>query len=103
MSRKNNKLSKDVIAHWPEVFKDIEVRTVPLEYLQSITVKFKDGKAWIIELDKKTPPNPDLEYGLESLFREYDKAIDTIDFRLNTHKVRKDIEGRTKSFMKKRK
>ena len=54
-------------------------------------------------LDKKTPPNPDLEYGLESLFREYDKAIDSIDFRLNTHKVRKDIEGRTKSFMKKRK
>ena len=98
-----NKLSKDVIAHWPEVFKDIEVRTVPLEYLHSITVKFRDGKAWVIELDEKAPKNPDLEYGLESLFREYDDAIDTIDFRLNTHKVRKDIEGRTKSFMKKRK
>jgi|TARA_B100000900_G_scaffold361036_1_gene333482 hypothetical protein len=98
-----NKLSKDVIAHWPEVFKDIEVRTVPLEYLHSITVRFRDGKAWVIELDEKAPKKPDLEYGLESLFREYDDAIDTIDFRLNTHKVRKDIEGRTKSFMKKRK
>lgn len=98
-----NKLSKDVIAHWPEVFKDIEVHTVPLEYLHSITVRFRDGKAWVIELDKKAPKNPDLEYGLESLFREYDDAIDTIDFRLNTHKVRKDIEGRTKTFMKKRK
>jgi len=98
-----NKLSKDVIAHWPEVFKDIEVRTVPLEYLHSITVKFRDGKAWIIELNDKAPENPDVERQLESLFREYDDAIDTIDFRLNTQKVRKDIEGRTKTFMKKRK
>lgn len=98
-----NKLSKDVIAHWPEVFKDIDVHTVPLEYLLSITVRFRDGKQWVIELDDKAPKNPDLEYGLESLFREYDDAIDSIDFRLNTHKVRKDIEGRTKTFMKKRK
>ncbi len=98
-----NRLSKDVIAHWPEVFKDIEVTKIPLEYLHSITVRFRDGKAWVIELDKKAPKNPDLEHGLESLFREYDDAIDTIDFRLNTQKVRKDIEGRTKSFMKKRK
>ena len=98
-----NKLSKDVIAHWPEVFKDIDVHTVPLEYLLSITVKFRDGKQWVIELDDKAPKNPDLEYGLESLFREYDDAIESIDFRLNTHKVRKDIEGRTKTFMKKRK
>jgi hypothetical protein len=98
-----NKLSKDVIAHWPEVFKDIEVRTVPLEYLHSITVKFRDGKAWIIELNDKAPENPDVERQLESLFREYDDAIDTIDFRLKNQKVRKDIEGRTKTFMKKRK
>jgi len=100
---RSNKLSKDVIAHWPEIFKDIEVETVPLEYLHSITVRFLDGKAWVIELDSDAVPNPDLEYGLESLFEEYEDKIDTIDFRLNTHKVRKDIEGRTKTFMKKRK
>ncbi len=101
MSR--NKLSKDVIAHWPEVFKDIEVQTVPLEYLHSITVKFLDGKAWIIELDSEAPHNPDIEYGLEALFEEYEDKSDNIDFRLNTQKVRKDIEGRTKTIMKKRK
>ena len=100
----NNKLSKDLIAHWPEIFKDIEVHTVPLEYLHSITVRFVDGKAWVIELDSnKLNETDNLEYGLESLFEEYEEQIETIDFRLNTEKVRKDIMARTKTFMKKRK
>ena len=52
-----NKLSKDVIAHWPEVFKDIDVKTVPIEYLQSITIYFKDGRKWVVNVDKKAKAN----------------------------------------------
>jgi len=98
-----NKLSKDVIAHWPEVFKDIDVKTVPIEYLQSITIYFKDGRKWVVNVDKKAKANPELNYGIDSLLKEYENAIVNIDFRLNTAKVRKDIEARTKTFLKKRK
>ena len=98
-----NKLSKDVIAHWPEVFKDIDVKTVPIEYLQSITIYFRDGRKWIVNVDKKAKANPELNYGIDNLLKEYENAIVNIDFRLNTAKVRKDIESRTKTFLKKRK
>ena len=58
----------------------------------------------VIELDSnKLNETDNLEYGLESLFEEYEEQIETIDFRLNTEKVRKDIMARTKTFMKKRK
>jgi len=98
-----NRLSKDVIAHWPEVFKDIEIHSVPIEYLHSVTVHFKDGRKWIVEIDKKAKQNKELNYGLDTLFKEYENAIVNIDFRLDTKKVRNDIEKRTKSFLKKRK
>lgn len=103
MRNQPGRLSKDVIAHWPEVFKDVEVQSVPLKYLHSITVNFINGKSWIINIDEQKAENEELDYGLEQLFEEYDGEIDTIDFRLNTEKVRNDIEKRTKQFLKKRK
>ena len=99
----DNKLSKNVIAHWPEVFKDIEIHTVPLEYLHSITIDFDNGKSWVVEINDQAKSNPDLDYGLEALFDEYEDEIINIDFSIDVVKVRKDIEKRTKHFLKKRK
>ena len=99
----NNKLSQNVISHWPEVFKDIEIHTVPLEYLHTISVHFENGKTWVIEIDDKAKEIEDLDYGLEALFEEYEDEIVNIDFSINVVKVRKDIEKRTKQFLKKRK
>ena len=51
------KLPKEVISHWPEVFKDINIDVVPLEYLHSIRIEFADGKLWEIDVNTdKTPP-----------------------------------------------
>jgi len=43
------KFPKDVIEHWPEVFGEINLNVVPLRYLDSITIKFKNGKVWEID------------------------------------------------------
>ena len=99
----SSRLSKNVIAHWPEVFKDIEIHTVPFEYLHSISVHFDNGKTWVIEIDEDAKENPEFDYGLEALFEEYEDEIVNIDFSINVVKVRKDIEKRTKHFLKKRK
>jgi hypothetical protein len=98
------KLSKDVIEHWPEVFKDIEIHAVPLEYLDAINVTFEDGNVWSIELDKRDGLNlDDLEADIEELFMEYEDTITNVDFSLDTAKVKRDIQARTKLFLKKRK
>ena len=101
-------LPPEVISHWPEVFKDVDVQVVPLEYLHSIRVFFVDGKIWDIDMAKtrdlkQNQDSDTLEKTLEGLFEEYEDVITNIDFRLNTKKLKQDITNRTKLFLKKRK
>ena len=97
------KLSQDVIDHWPDVFGDIDVQALPIEYIRGINVEFEDGKVWQIDID----PRSDFEIRaveehMEELMSEYEDVITKIDFNLNVEKVKKDIQKRTNRFMKKR-
>lgn len=104
--KKKKKLSQDIIDHWPEIFKDIEIKAVPIEYIKSINIHFTDGKIWEIDIDRHHTRSEEgsraLEDSLEDLFEEYEDVIDGVDFKLDTAKVKLDIQSRTKSFLKKR-
>ena len=99
----NKKLPQEVISHWPEVFDDVEIDVVPLEYLDSVRVQFADGKIWDIDINTQKNKVEDLEKSLDELFEQYQDHIKTVDFRLNTEKVKRDITTRTKKFLKLRK
>jgi len=96
----SKKLPKEVISHWPEVFDDVEINAVPLEYLDSVRVQFNDGKIWDIDINTSKNKVEDLEKSLDDLFEQYQDHIKTVDFRLNTEKVKRDITTRTKKFLK---
>jgi len=102
-----NKLPPEVISQWPEVFADVEISAVPIEYIHSAHVHFHDGKIWQIDIDKQRIDDTDdvnaIENSLETFLAEYNDEISHVDFRLNTAKVVEDVKNRTKSFMKKRK
>ena len=101
---KNKKLPPDVIDHWPEVFNEIEIDVIPIEYLDSVRVQFEDGKTWDIDVKKsRDKPDLDIENAIEDLFDTYADSIVNVDFRLDTEKVKHDIQNRTRFFMKKRK
>lgn len=101
---KRKKLPPEVVNSWPDIFEDIEISVVPVEYLDSVHVQFHDGKIWEIDIKKSlNKTDIDIENALEDLFEQYEDAIKNVDFRLNTEKVKKDIKKRTKIFMKKRK
>lgn len=97
----------EVISQWPEVFADVEISAVPIEYIHSAHVHFHDGKIWQIDIDKQRIDDTDdvnaIENSLETFLAEYNDEISHVDFRLNTAKVVEDVKNRTKSFMKKRK
>jgi len=98
------KLPQDVINHWPEIFKEIDVEVIPIEYLHSVKIYFTDGKVWDIDVAKsRKQTDTDIETALEELFDQYEDNIENIDFRLDTDRVKKDIQSRTHKFMKKRK
>lgn len=100
-----NKFPQEVIESWPEILEDVDVQVVPLEYLHSIRVTFEDGKVWDIDISKSLEKGVDfdIETALEDIFEEYEDTIVNVDFRVDTDKVKRDIQSRTAYFMKKRK
>ena len=99
---KRRSLPRDVIDKWPEIFNDIEVRAIPLEYLESITIVFKDGKTWEVSVAEhaETVDTNLLEEHLQELVETYETAIEHIDLRIDVKRVKKDIIKKTKKFLK---
>lgn len=95
------KFPKDVIEHWPEVFGEINLNVVPLRYLDSITVKFKNGKVWEVNLAEKDWE--EFEPSLKDMLSTYESDIDNVDFKLDTERIKKDMIKYTNKFLKKRK
>ncbi len=105
MVRPKKRLPQDVINNWPEVFKDLDIKAIPIEYLHSIRVEFGNGKIWdvLIKDDKNSNPVSYLERILKDLFSTYDASIKHVDFRVDVEQVKKDIQKRTSKFLKKNK
>jgi len=100
-----DKLPKHIVDAWPEIFKDIELKVVPTQYLHSIVITFENGKIWEIDVQKSLGNKKDVgfEESLENIFKEYEDAIVNVDFRLDVQRVKADIQKRTQVFLKKRK
>jgi hypothetical protein len=89
--------------NWNEIMEQVEIRSVPLEYVKTIVIKFIDGDQWefdVSETDYNAKTTEDL---LESITEEYDNEIDAIEFKLNMNKVKNDIQKYTKKFLSKKK
>jgi len=105
MTKTGRPLPKDVIEHWPEVFGEVHLNVLPLRYLHTVLVNFKDGKTWEVKITAKTKKEGwgAFEKNLAELFKTYESTIDNVDFKLDTERVRKDIEASTQKFLKKKK
>lgn len=105
MPRKTSKqLDKDLIDQWPEILEEINLSAIPIFYLHSIIITFFDGNVWkvtISEEDRKI--TDDLSETLNTLFKNYGKDIENVDFRLDIEKIKKDITKLTKKFLKRKK
>ena len=99
MGARKLKLPEDVIRHWPEVFKDIDVKTVPLEYLQHIDVTFKNRKKWIIDCTPNISPT-NFEKEIRDLFEQYGPQIKAVDFAIDSRKLKQDIQEGTQKVFK---
>jgi gas vesicle protein len=97
-------LPKDVIDRWPEVFGEITLNVVPLQYLHAVKITFKNGKVWEIEIEKDSKSNWDnFENQVKEIVSQYEDNIDNIDFKLNTDRIKKDITKHTKKFLNNKK
>jgi hypothetical protein len=104
VTSKGKGLPRDVIAQWPEVFSEINVKAVPLNYLHSMRIIFKGGKTWNVNIASQAKAHgvDNLEEHLKELLSNYEHDIEHIDFRLDVDRVKKDIMKQTASFLKKK-
>lgn len=98
-------LPKEVIDYWPEVFGEVKLNVLPLRYLDMVLINFKDGKIWEIKITAKAKREgwESLEKTISDLVKSYESKIDNVNFKLDTIRVKKDIEKSTSHFLKKRK
>ena len=99
------KLSKDVIESWPEIFEDVNLNVVPLKYLCSVQVKFKDKKIWNIDIGKNLRDDnwQVIQSNIQEMIMNYKDQIENVDFKLDTDQIKKDISRETAKFLKKNK
>lgn len=102
---KGKQFPKDVVEHWPEVFGEITLNVVPLQYLDSITITFKNKKIWEIKVKQNQAQDDwdSFELSLKEMLTSYESDIENVDFKLDTERVKKDIIKNTNRFLKKRK
>lgn len=105
MTSPGNNLPKDVIDHWPEIFSEIQLNVLPIKYLNAVMINFKDGKTWEVKISAEARKEGWVvfEKQLSELVKNYEENIENVDFKLDTIRVKKDIEKGTQQFFKKKK
>ena len=104
MTKTGRVLPKEVIEHWPEVFGEVKLNVLPLKYLSAVLINFKDGKTWEVKVSAKAKQEgwDSFENSLTELFKTYENKIVDIDFKLDTKKIKTDVERKTQRFLKKK-
>lgn len=91
---------------WPEIFGEVEMNVIPLNYVVSITLTFKNDKVWEIEFLPETQKDEKawakFEEEVYEIVDSYDDEIEGIDFRLDTDRIKEDISKTTQAFLKNR-
>ena len=105
MTQPGKNLPKDVIDHWPEIFSEIQLNVLPIKYLNAVMINFKDGKTWEVKISAEARKEGWVvfEKQLSELVKNYEDNIENVDFKLDTIRVKKDIEKGTQQFFKKKK
>ena len=104
MINKGRILPKEVIDYWPEVFEEVTINVLPLQYVHSVLINFQDGKSWEIKITSKIKKDgwETFEQTLSELVKNYENSITDIDFQLDIEKVKKDIKKKTQKFFSKK-
>lgn len=106
MSKRTKKpLNQDLIDQWPEILKDVNLSAIPIFYLHSVVITFKDKNVWnvILKKEDKELNGERFTETLNELLQNYNDEIVHVDFRLDIEHLKKDIIRITKKFTKRKK
>ena len=100
--RKSYRPPEDFIKHWPEVFENIYMSSMPIRYIHGVEIKFGDGRIWEVDITEQLPFSSEKEIvaKLTSALKDIASEVKSINFNINIDKLKADIEDQTKNIMR---
>lgn len=95
----------DVTDAWTDILDDIEMNVVPLNYVHSISITFKNNQVWVVDVKKKSKTQDwnTLELEIKTMIKQYEDDIYGVDFKLDTDKIKRDISRSIKKLSRNKK
>lgn len=90
---------RHLVKEWPEVFEDLYMNTMPIEYLESMRLEFIDGRVWELDFEDKLLKENigNIAEVISTTIQEYKTEIQKIDFKINIDKLKYDIQHSTRA------
>lgn len=91
----------NLINEWPEIFEDLHITTMPINYLNSILIEFSNGRVWEISVrDQLAIESAEkLTKKLFETLQEYKSEIVKVDINLDVVRLKKDIKQSSKNIL----
>ena len=88
---------KHIVDEWPEVFSDLYMNTMPIDYLKYIHLEFSTGMVWELDVEEqlKTLGSDVVAERLQKTIREYQREVKRFDFKLDVARLKRDIKKST--------
>ena len=92
---------RHLVKEWPEVFEDLYMNTMPVEYLEYVHLEFANGRVWQINIKEqlKELASTEVASRLIDTMSEYRTEIVKLDFKVDIEKLKKDIGDSTSSML----
>lgn len=89
--------------YWEDVFNEVTLNVLPIDYVEKILIIFKDGKSWEIDISKKQSHKALITFkeGLFEILKSYEEFIDYVDVKIDTERVKKVVEKSIKKMLRK--
>ena len=96
-------LTKDFIQEWPEVLDGINFNNLPIFYVRWINIRLKNNVTlhYDIEKELKIKPRSRIANMVTGTLHNHYHNIKHVNIKFNIPKLKKDIEQRTSTFLKK--
>jgi hypothetical protein len=88
-----------LVKEWPEVFEDLYMSTMPVEYLHSIRLEFKNGRIWEINVTDQINKihSQQLADNLVQSLLDCATDVKKIEFNVDVNKLKNDSKIFSKS------
>lgn len=85
------------MSEWPEVFDDLYMNTLPVSYLETLTIEFSNGRVWEIDIqDHEAEQSQSITDKVLDAFQEYHEEISSVSFKIDIDRLKDDIKKSSK-------